>query len=149
MNKMALTLAFALVRSPSHLQVSQCRNWQGNDPDDQGIALDFLGQGCVWWRCGRLWPWRSAAARIDNNAEIFCLRAGGHDRHTGGGRSAAAKTLEGGRRVFYEAPTDVHVVSRNASIEEARKAASFSTSRTSGRLPPSVLESHDHKMISV
>jgi quercetin dioxygenase-like cupin family protein len=52
------------------------------------------------------------------------------------------KSLKAGD-VFYESPTDVHVVSRNASASEPAKLLVFYVKDKGS--PPTVLVQHDHK----
>jgi quercetin dioxygenase-like cupin family protein len=54
----------------------------------------------------------------------------------------APKNLKAGD-VFYESPTDVHVVSRNASATEPAKLLVFYVKDKGS--PPTVLVQHDHK----
>jgi quercetin dioxygenase-like cupin family protein len=54
----------------------------------------------------------------------------------------AAKTVNAGE-VFYEAPADVHMVSRNASATQPAKLLVFYV-KVKGA-PPTVLVEHDHK----
>jgi quercetin dioxygenase-like cupin family protein len=54
----------------------------------------------------------------------------------------APKTLKAGE-VFYESPTDVHLVSRNASTTEPAKLLVFFVK--SKGAPPTVLVPHTHK----
>ena len=54
----------------------------------------------------------------------------------------APKSLKAGD-VFYESPTDVHIVSRNASATEPAKLLVFYVKEKGA--PPTVLMQHDHK----
>jgi quercetin dioxygenase-like cupin family protein len=54
----------------------------------------------------------------------------------------AAKSLKAGD-VFYESPTDIHVVSRNASATKPAKLLVFYVKDKGA--PPTVLIKHDHK----
>lgn len=54
----------------------------------------------------------------------------------------APKTVNAGE-VFYEAPTDVHIVSRNASATQSAKLLVFYV-KVKGA-PPTVLVEHEHK----
>jgi quercetin dioxygenase-like cupin family protein len=57
-------------------------------------------------------------------------------------KGEAAKTLRAGE-VFTELPTDIHVVSRNASMTKPAKLLVFFVK--SKGAPPTVLAPHDHK----
>jgi quercetin dioxygenase-like cupin family protein len=54
----------------------------------------------------------------------------------------ARKTLKAGE-TFYESPTDVHVVSRNASMTESATLLVFFVKNKGA--PPTVLVPHSHK----